>query len=167
MTPDQAVVIRDHFVALFKQEHATTRRVIAAAPSTHAAYAPTERCMAAGKLMRHIAESEVFFLRGIAAGEFKRDGMIAEGVEDPAGILAWYDENQPAALAAVAATSGEDMIKSITFFKWTLPAHQFLPFGLLHGIHHRGQLSSYLRPMGSKVPVIYGRSADDDGSGAA
>ena len=163
MTPDQAIVIRDYFVGLFKQESATTRRVIAAAPSTHNHYAPTERCMAAGKLMRHIAESEVFFLRGVATGEFKRDGMMPAETETPEGIVVWYDEHQPKALAAVSALGGEDLIKNITFFKWDLPAHQFLPFGLLHAVHHRGQLSSYLRPMGSKVPVIYGRSADDDG----
>ncbi|HZV12602.1 MAG TPA: DinB family protein [Candidatus Kapabacteria bacterium] len=37
-------------------------------------------------------------------------------------------------------------------------------WGLLHdAIHHRGQLSSYLRPMGAKVPSIYGPSADDQG----
>ena len=166
MTPEQAVVIRDYFVALFQNEAKTTRRVIAAAPDTHAHYAPTDRCMAAGKLMRHIAESEVFFLRGVSTGEFLRDNMMPEGVEDPAGIVAWYDVEQPKALKAVAGTSGDDMVKVIKFFKWELPAHQFLPFGLLHAIHHRGQLSSYLRPMGSKVPVIYGRSADDDGSGS-
>jgi uncharacterized damage-inducible protein DinB len=34
---------------------------------------------------------------------------------------------------------------------------------LFDGIHHRGQLSTYLRPMGAKVPSIYGPSADDPG----
>jgi uncharacterized damage-inducible protein DinB len=36
----------------------------------------------------------------------------------------------------------------------------FLQIGLHHSIHHRGQLSMYLRPMGSKVPAIYGESSD-------
>jgi len=34
---------------------------------------------------------------------------------------------------------------------------------LLDGVHHRGQLSAYIRPMGGKVPAIYGLSADDPG----
>jgi uncharacterized damage-inducible protein DinB len=38
---------------------------------------------------------------------------------------------------------------------------QFLGLVSNHSIHHRGQLSSYLRPMGSKVPKIYGGSADE------
>jgi len=41
------------------------------------------------------------------------------------------------------------------------PAVTFLITGLHHTIHHRGQLSSYLRAMGAKVPSIYGESYDD------
>jgi uncharacterized damage-inducible protein DinB len=40
------------------------------------------------------------------------------------------------------------------------PAYLFIQIGLLHTIHHRGQLSTYLRPMGGKVPAIYGESYD-------
>ena len=41
-----------------------------------------------------------------------------------------------------------------------LPAVAFLMVGLHHTIHHRGQLSAYLRSMGAKVPAIYGESYD-------
>jgi uncharacterized damage-inducible protein DinB len=41
------------------------------------------------------------------------------------------------------------------------PVSQFLWFILFDAIHHRGQLSAYLRPMGGKVPSIYGPSADE------
>jgi len=40
------------------------------------------------------------------------------------------------------------------------PALTFLQIGLNHSIHHRGQLTTYLRPMGGKVPAIYGESYD-------
>ena len=39
-----------------------------------------------------------------------------------------------------------------------LPAVAYVQFNLFHSIHHRGQLSTYLRPMGAKVPSIYGES---------
>jgi uncharacterized damage-inducible protein DinB len=42
----------------------------------------------------------------------------------------------------------------------TLPPATVLMIGLEHSIHHRGQLSIYLRPMGAKVPSIYGESDD-------
>ena len=45
------------------------------------------------------------------------------------------------------------------------PRMQLAWMMLLDAIHHRGQLSTYLRPMGSKVPAIYGPSADDEGPG--
>jgi uncharacterized damage-inducible protein DinB len=46
---------------------------------------------------------------------------------------------------------------------WQAPAGDMLFGFLFDAIHHRGQLSSYLRPMGAKVPSIYGPSADDPG----
>jgi uncharacterized damage-inducible protein DinB len=162
MTPDQAIVIRDYFVDLFQKESATTRKVIAAAPTGQNEYSPSEKCMKAGKLLRHILESEVYLLRGIADGEFKRGGLMSPEVETPEAMIAWYDENEPVQLKRVAELSGEHLITNIKFVKWDMPAHQLLSWSLLHAIHHRGQLSSYLRPMGGKVPSIYGPSADDD-----
>ena len=46
---------------------------------------------------------------------------------------------------------------------WEAPLGEMLYGFLFDAIHHRGQLSSYLRPMGAKVPSIYGPSADDPG----
>ncbi len=46
---------------------------------------------------------------------------------------------------------------------WEAPLGDMLYGFLFDAIHHRGQLSSYLRPMGGKVPAIYGPSADDPG----
>ena len=45
-----------------------------------------------------------------------------------------------------------------------MPVGQFLWYILFDAIHHRGQLAAYLRPMGGKVPAIYGPSADSRGS---
>jgi uncharacterized damage-inducible protein DinB len=42
-----------------------------------------------------------------------------------------------------------------------MPAVNYLLFTLTHMVHHRGQLSTYLRPMGGKVPSIYGGSFDE------
>ena len=59
--------------------------------------------------------------------------------------------------------SGEDASKVIDFMGvFQQPAVGFVTMAINHTIHHRGQLSSYLRPMGAKVPAIYGMSADDN-----
>ena len=47
-----------------------------------------------------------------------------------------------------------------------MPAVNYLLFALVHMVHHRGQLSAYLRPMGGKVPSIYGGSYDEPWRGA-
>jgi uncharacterized damage-inducible protein DinB len=61
----------------------------------------------------------------------------------------------------VAKLSNEQLIKIVDFRgMFQLPAVMFLNFVLHHTVHHRGQLSTYLRPMGAKVPAIYGESYD-------
>jgi uncharacterized damage-inducible protein DinB len=49
---------------------------------------------------------------------------------------------------------------------WEQPVSEFVWLFLFDAVHHRGQLSTYLRPMGGKVPAIYGPSADDAGGGS-
>jgi uncharacterized damage-inducible protein DinB len=57
--------------------------------------------------------------------------------------------------------SADKLAKEITFYSFgAVPAAMFLDWHLRHLIHHRGQLTVYLRTMGAKVPQIYGDSAD-------
>ena len=66
-------------------------------------------------------------------------------------------------LAKVRALSGDHLAKVVTVWggAYTLPCVTFVNFAIKHSVHHRGQLSAYLRPMGAKVPSIYGPSGDD------
>ena len=59
--------------------------------------------------------------------------------------------------------SGDACAKVLDFFgMMQMPAVVFLQLCIKHSVHHRGQLSAYLRPMGGKVPSIYGPSADEN-----
>jgi uncharacterized damage-inducible protein DinB len=79
----------------------------------------------------------------------------------PGEIAEWYEKEYERNLDAVANLSGEQLIKVVNFRGlFERPAYTFLYVGLHHTIHHRGQLSTYLRPMGGKVPAIYGESYD-------
>ena len=53
----------------------------------------------------------------------------------------------------------------VDFFGMKMPNAQFLVWQVAHNAHHRGQLSTYLRPMGAKVPSIYGGSFDEPWQG--
>jgi uncharacterized damage-inducible protein DinB len=88
--------------------------------------------------------------------------LIPENVNTPAEVASWYEERYAKNFEALGKVPGEQLVKIVDFrgmFQW--PAVKFLMFGLHHTIHHRGQLASYLRCMGSKVPSIYGESYDD------
>ena len=81
----------------------------------------------------------------------------------PSADAAAYHEREVAArLAAVRAMSGEALAASVSFFGMNeAPDVTYLGLANNHGVHHRGQLAAYLRAMGSKVPALYGDSADE------
>jgi uncharacterized damage-inducible protein DinB len=115
--------------------------------------------MSAFELSWHIAASEDRFLSGIAAGAF--DFTVKERVKTMPEVLAWYQGTFAKNLAAIKGMSGEELVKIIDFRgMFQMCAISYLTFSSNHSIHHRGQLSVYLRPMGAKVPAIYGESFD-------
>ena len=164
MTAETAKTIAEFLQPQLEQEHATTRNVLAQVPAGQSNYKPSERCMSALQLAGHIAVAEAFFLKGVLDGAFD---WKQKDFETPAEVLAFYDSTVPPLIKQVGELSGEQLAKDLTFAVWTQPAVGYLNFHLKHLVHHRGQLSAYLRPMGATVPSIYGPSADDKGAEAA
>jgi uncharacterized damage-inducible protein DinB len=164
MTEETAKVLKDYLVPQVKNESAITRKVLAAVPADKSDYKPSEKCMSGLELASHIAVAEVFFLRGVINGAFE---WKPEQHNSTAEVLAYYDANVPPLFEKLAEVSPEALAKDVTFAVFTQPAVTYLSFHLAHGTHHRGQLSAYLRPMGAKVPSIYGPSADEQPQAAA
>jgi uncharacterized damage-inducible protein DinB len=163
MTPEQAhFLLNEVYLPQMRNEQKTTQRVIEAVPADKLTYTPDPKSMDAWKLAAHIASSEVFFILGVAKGEFKRENAaMPESVKTPAELGKWYADAFENAAAALAGTSGADLVKSVPFAIFNFPAITYIGLMLSHSAHHRGQLSAYLRPMGAKVPRIYGGSADE------
>ncbi len=163
MSPENASTILHYAVAVARNEQKTTAKTIAAANPEGLAYKPSERCMSGAELIWHLASSEVAILNGAANGAFDFSGGRPENTETPEQIAAWYTENASKALDRCAALNGEAAAKVVSFMGvFEQPAVGYVTMATNHAIHHRGQLSSYLRPMGGKVPAIYGMSADDN-----
>ena len=160
MNPEQANFTAQLFGQGLEREFGTTKKVLAAVPEGKKSYRPDEHSRTAFELATHIASSDVWFLNGIAKGDLtpeadKKFGSVTE-------LVAYYDKEFPAALAKVTALPAEKLAKTIPAFgMFNLPAAAYLAFVNNHSIHHRGQLAAYLRPMGSKVPNIYGGSFDE------
>jgi uncharacterized damage-inducible protein DinB len=90
------------------------------------------------------------------------DDNIPADFRDSSDVLSWYEDSFPPKLDQVAKLSPESWARPLPFFEiYNLPAVMYLQFMLSHTIHHRGQLAAYLRPMGAKVPSIYGGSFDE------
>jgi uncharacterized damage-inducible protein DinB len=170
MTPEQATVILNFLLPTVEREVATTKKVLSAVPDGKGDYTPDPVSMKALDLAWHIASADNMFASGVAAGVFETggDGKRPAEMDSAAKIAAWYEEKMAANCAAVKGLTPEECTKIIDFHGiFQMPAVAWLQLLLGHSIHHRGQLSAYLRPMGAKVPSIYGPSADEPLQSAA
>jgi uncharacterized damage-inducible protein DinB len=118
--------------------------------------------MTALGLAWHITVTEMRFMDAIVAGEFDLNPRPKPDlIQNSEDLIAWYTENFQAHIEAVSKLSTEQLTKIVDFRGlFQLPAIFYMNFVTHHTIHHRGQLSMYLRPMGAKVPAIYGESYD-------
>jgi uncharacterized damage-inducible protein DinB len=154
--------VHNVLLGTLKNESRTTKSVLAAVPNTNLDYRPEPCAKTAYELLRHIASADNFFLKSVVDGAFVPGSVkIPDDVKTPAEIAEWYGNEHARHFEAVSNLSGEQLVKMVDFRGlFQRPAYSFLQAGLAHAIHHRGQLSCYLRPMGGKVPAIYGESYD-------
>ena len=155
---------KQRFLDAYAREHATTRKVLHAYPSEQSEFKPHERSNTAHMLAWTFVVEEQLMLLAV-----KRELKLGGGFPKPpatfAEVLSEFDavSGQLVATLRLPETTLDD---TVTFFvapKQTgeIPIDQFLWFMLSDQIHHRGQLSVYLRMAGGKVPSIYGPSADE------
>jgi len=171
MTPEQASFLASQYAQLMQGEYAATRKVLAAVKDDTRNYKPDEKSRTAWELATHLATADVWFLDSIINGQFVWDPEKVKQVEGRFGsvaeIVAFYEGTFLEKLKAIQAMAASDLAKSVDFFgMMQMPAVSFMGMANNHSVHHRGQLAAYLRAMGSKVPAIYGGSADEPMPGA-
>jgi len=165
--------IAEAVLAEFDHETATTRVLLERVPEHKAGWKPHEKSMSLGELAIHIATIAQWAQVALTKPEFDSnppDGTAypRPSFESVAQMLKTYDEGVAAARATLAAASdGEFMVP------WTLKnggqkmfsmprVGVFRSFILNHTVHHRGQLSVYLRMCDVPLPGIYGPTADTE-----
>ncbi len=162
LQPEQALILRDAALRTLKAEQPVTQRVIEAIPLDKGDFRMDDVGKSALDLAWHIVGAEHKFLDLVVTGIFDvTPAPRPAHLDDSAAIARWYAETAQKDQERVAAAPVDALAKEVDFrglFKF--PAVSFLQLGLNHSIHHRGQLSMYLRPMGAKVPAIYGESYD-------
>jgi uncharacterized damage-inducible protein DinB len=169
---EESMAIRDAILPEFEYEMATTRKTLERVPEDKVNWKPHDTSMAMGRLAGHIAE-----MAGFVASTFQGDSFDFAPPGTPPRqptvmssrkqLLELFDKNVAAAKAAISKASDEDMQKTWTLMNggktfFAMPRIQVLRSMILnHVIHHRGQLSVYLRMNQVPVPSIYGPSGDE------
>jgi uncharacterized damage-inducible protein DinB len=159
----------ESLAAELQQEAKTTRRILERVPEGSFDWKPHERSMSLGRLAGHVAE-----LPSLIAPALTQDELnFASGQFQPfipsstAELLEKFDGNIGAAVELLGGLPDERLgepwqLRSgeQTFFKGPRASAVRL-LALNHVVHHRGQLSVYLRLLDVAVPSIYGPSADE------
>ena len=171
MDQTQAQFLAQCLCKLWEGEFPATCKVLAAVPNDKHSYRPDEKSRTAWELATHIATADLWFINCILAGWFAFDAEAAKKQAAQFGSIAdvveFYKKEFPAALGRVRAMPADKLAAPVDFFgMMKMPNATYLGFANNHSIHHRGQLAAYLRAMGSKVPAIYGASADEPMPGA-
>jgi uncharacterized damage-inducible protein DinB len=160
---------KETFLADYEKEHAVTLRVLRAFPAEQAGLKPHANCRTA----REIAWTFVLE-RGLGTAVLKNQlaGGVPAGRTPPApperweDIIAAFEKSHADFRAFVGGFSDAELDENVRFFVGpkTMGDYSRLDFArfmLNDEIHHRGQLSVYLRAAGAKVPAIYGPSGDE------
>jgi uncharacterized damage-inducible protein DinB len=155
---------KELFLSFWEKEAPATRKVISRIPQERSDYKPDPKSRNAREIAWLIVREEIALGEGLAKG-----------------VLEWNEVPAPATVKEILDTYDkhhDDLtrkMRALPAAKWEAPVP--FVFGgqevmketgyqnawgfLLDMVHHRGQLSTYLRPMGSTVPQIYGPSADE------
>jgi uncharacterized damage-inducible protein DinB len=164
MTAEQAEFwLQDILLGTLKNESRITQKILETVPNDKADYRPDAVSKTAMELVRHIAVAENRFLETTINGKFDANAAaIPDSVKTTKEVATWYADSFSKNFERLKQLKGEHLTRMVDFRGlFQRPAVAFLALGMSHTIHHRGQLSSYLRSMGAKVPSIYGESYDD------
>jgi uncharacterized damage-inducible protein DinB len=157
--------VLEYYRECFQSEKPRFIKVLQAVPADQAGYRPHPRSTSAGDLIwllaTELGDACELIDHGTVSFAPKPAPPVAEAI-------ALYEKNAAELEKRLTKLDDAKWNQKAQFLAdgkvaWEAPLGDMLYGFLFDAIHHRGQLSTYLRPMGSKVPSIYGPSGDDPG----
>ncbi|HEX2723802.1 MAG TPA: DinB family protein, partial [Gemmatimonadaceae bacterium] len=150
----------------FDQEMATTRRLLERVPAGSGAWKPHAKSFSIEHLAQLVSWMPGWITKTLREPDINLAGGTGYSSETPETLLAMFDSNVREAREAIAESSDDHMETM-----WSLKHGERVLFSLARGpavrqhlnhlIHHRGQLSVYLRLLDVPLPSIYGPTADE------
>jgi uncharacterized damage-inducible protein DinB len=151
----------------FNGELANTKRVLERVPVDKWDWKPDEKSGSLGWMASHVATLPTFGIAMCHTNNYEIEGGARTNVDKPADLLKVFEQVGNDARAAIAKVT-DDQMKENWSVTWKgkkiieMPRYSAIR-GMCfnHIIHHRGQLTTYLRALGAPVPGLYGPSADE------
>jgi len=160
------VALRDALLPEFDQEMETTRKLLERVPSDQGEWKPHPRSFSLGHLAQLISWMPGWMTTTLRETSFDFGSATGYGHATTDALLALFDRNVQEARAALAHSSDADLavpwsltVRSVAILN--RPRSAAIRQHINHLIHHRGQLSVYLRLLDVPLPSIYGPTADE------
>jgi uncharacterized damage-inducible protein DinB len=146
------------FTQFWTNESGTTRNVLARIPEG-SDYRPDPKSRTAQEIAWQIYCEEAMIIQALETGKIAwAPPPMPKTMHE---IVAAYDKQSASIAQRWKDLSADQWEGKLDFFGRQRPASPMAWSFLFDLVHHRGQITTYLRPMGSTVPQIYGPSADE------
>jgi uncharacterized damage-inducible protein DinB len=159
--------LSEPILAELQHEAAATRKMLERVPPDSLGWKPHAKSRTLGEIAAHIANLPGLFIAPLHQDEFDRHAYQTPAADSAAEILAAFDRNIASAIEQLKTLSAERLLglwrykygEQVIFEMSRLAVIRAL--ALNHMIHHRGQLSVYLRLLDVPLPSVYGPTADE------
>ncbi|HEY8468357.1 MAG TPA: DinB family protein [Longimicrobiales bacterium] len=160
------MIIAETFLPEFDQEMATTRRLLERVPSEMGTWKPHQKSFPLGHLAQLIARMPGWITQALHTTRLDLSSFVPYTYEPTEVLLAEFDRNVREAREALAAAKDEDFAATWSLTHgdrvlMTMSRRDIVRQNINHLVHHRGQLSVYLRLLDVPLPSIYGPTADE------
>jgi len=151
------------------REMGLTRQLLVRVPDGQFHWQPHATSLSLGRLAAHLVDIPRWAVNSIDQNSFEptADGAATAELDTQASILALFDANAAAGRSVLVGKTDAELLAPWTRLAgghevFTMPKSTVLRnFVINHTVHHRGQLSVYLRMLGVPIPSMYGPSADE------
>jgi uncharacterized damage-inducible protein DinB len=163
------MALNQALIGEFNHESRNSRRILERVKAEHFDWKPHAKSMSLKKLATHIADLPRWINVSLdqSALDFSTHKQIQPDIQTVADLIAYFDEVQGKALSALEQATDEQLQSLFTLSNgghvlFTMPKIAVMRYMVFnHIVHHRGQLSVYLRLLDIPVPGLYGPSADE------
>jgi uncharacterized damage-inducible protein DinB len=151
---------KDEFLPKLKLEFQTTNKVLKAFPDNMSEFQPHEKSQTAKKVGWTLVIGPVA-IRQALKNELTMPRNFPPLPEHWNSVVEGFEAESSNAIGTLEEAGEEQLLGTVQFRSQIMTKKEYLWFVLFDHIHHRGQLTVYLRMAGGKVPSIYGPSADE------